>query len=169
MDAYGLLSTGFNAPTFDVIQADIVTDLQSAFGASIPVGVRSLFGNLKSIFAERELRLWNLGQAVDDAMNPQTAVGAAQEDISAITGTGPCTVRRRFVDGHRDADRHGVDACASQLAREDRQHGRGIRDAGRCDDRRARGVGRHDRVRRRRSPVERRQCVRLHRAGNLRR
>ena len=84
---YGLTSTGFVAKTFEVIRAEIVADVQAAFGASVDVSDGSLLGILIAIVAEREALVWDLAQLVDSQMDPDEATGEQLDALCALTGT----------------------------------------------------------------------------------
>jgi uncharacterized phage protein gp47/JayE len=83
---FGLTSTGFLPETLAQVQADIQAALQSAFGADIDLSPTGPFGALAGIHADREAPLWQLGQAIYAAMYPDSATGAALDDLCAITG-----------------------------------------------------------------------------------
>jgi hypothetical protein len=84
---YGLTDAGFVKKTLPVIRADLNAALQSAFGASINLGDKSIFGQLTGIHAATYASLWDQLEAVYSAMDPDKATGAALDALCAFTGT----------------------------------------------------------------------------------
>lgn len=84
---FGLGSTGFVAKTADEAQAEIQSDFQAAFGASIDVSPQSALGQLAGIMGQRFGALWNVGQAVYASQDPATASDVGLDGVCAITGT----------------------------------------------------------------------------------
>ncbi len=82
--AYGLLETGFEPKTFEVIQEEITADLQTALGLSVVTGA---LAKVRDIFAEREASLWELGETIYHAFDPDGATGDSLDIICEISGT----------------------------------------------------------------------------------
>lgn len=87
--AFGLLPTGFVPKTLTDAKVELQNGFKALFGASINVAEQSNFGQFIGIMAERFAELWEVAQAVNAAMDPDAAEGAALVSLSAITGTIP--------------------------------------------------------------------------------
>lgn len=85
--AFGLTATGFVPKTYEDVLADIQADLRSSFGESIDLTPQSAFGQIAGIFAERVSEAWDAAQSVYSAFVPDSATGAALDNLAAITGT----------------------------------------------------------------------------------
>lgn len=84
---YGLLSTGYAPKPFAVCRAEIGAAIQAKRGTSVDVSDGSLEGQLAAIFAERESLIWDLGQMIVAAYDPDSATDTFQDAICALTGT----------------------------------------------------------------------------------
>lgn len=84
---YGLSATGYVPKPQDVVRTEINASVTSLRGISTDVSDASLLGQLIGIFSERESALWDLGQAIYSSDDPDAAIGAALEALSALTGT----------------------------------------------------------------------------------
>ncbi len=87
MTTYGLLTTGFLPEPLTALRADMEAALRSAFGASLALGDRSVFGQIIGIIAERLALLWELLEAVNSSQDPDKASGASLEALCILTGT----------------------------------------------------------------------------------
>lgn len=87
MATYGLTVDGFVPKPLTVIREELNEALRSAFGNSIDLGDRSIFGQIVGILAERYALLWELAEAVNSSQDPDKATGDALEAICTITGT----------------------------------------------------------------------------------
>lgn len=83
----GMTSTGFVTRTLTEIVDALGTALRSAFGASLPLHGKSLYGQLRGIMADRFAELWEVLQALYSAHDPDTAEDAALDAVCALTGT----------------------------------------------------------------------------------
>lgn len=84
---YGLSAYGFRSKTLTQIREDLNEALRSAFGASIDLGDKSIFGQIVGIVAEILFRLWQQLEAVYASQDPNKATGASLDAVSSITGT----------------------------------------------------------------------------------
>lgn len=84
---YGLLSTGYNPKPQSVVRDEMNASLRAVRGNSIDLSDGSLEGQLVGILSEREGLLWDLGQSIVAAADPDAATDAAQDAVCAITGT----------------------------------------------------------------------------------
>lgn len=83
----GLTEDGFTVETFEDIRTGMNEQMQSAFGPSIDVSDGAIEGVTIGIVAERLAELWELAEAVVNAGDPDTATGAQQDALCALTGT----------------------------------------------------------------------------------
>lgn len=87
MPTYGLTFDGFVSKTIDIIREELNAALREAFGNSIDLGDRSVFGHIVGIIAERLAQLWELAEAVNASQDPDKATGAALDALCTLTGT----------------------------------------------------------------------------------
>jgi hypothetical protein len=87
MPTYGLTTEGFLAKTLDIIRADISAALQQAFGPTIRTDDQSILGQIVGIVAERLALLWELLEVIYGMLDPDSATGAALEQLCLLTGT----------------------------------------------------------------------------------
>lgn len=85
--AFGLLATGFVPKTLEDIRSEINDSLRSAFGQSIDLSDDSVLGQITGILSERYALLWELAEAINVSQDPDAAVDAALDALSALTGT----------------------------------------------------------------------------------
>lgn len=84
---YGLTAVGFVAPSIGDLRDQINGSLRAAFGDSIDVGDKSIFGQIVGIFAEQIHSVWEQAEAVNSSQDADKASGASLEGLSALTGT----------------------------------------------------------------------------------
>src|SRR4029077_2356622 len=84
---YGLTLTGFLVKTQDQIRSELDTAIKELRGSSVDTSDGSLEGQWNGIQSEREAVLWDLAQKVYDSGDPDSATGASQDAVCAITGT----------------------------------------------------------------------------------
>lgn len=84
---YGLTDSGLVIKTLAVIRLELQNALQAAFGASIDLGDKSIFGQIVGILAEREALIWELLEVVVSSQDPDAATGASLDSLCALTGT----------------------------------------------------------------------------------
>ena len=102
MTTYGLTAQGFVPEPFVNVRADISAAVQAQRGASTDVSDGSLLGVLIAVVSEREASLWDLGQVIYSAFDPDAATATAEDAIAALTGTFraaamPSTVTETFA------------------------------------------------------------------------
>jgi len=81
----GLTAQGFVLKTIDECEEEIEGALRAAFGVHINTAAPSVFGQLKSIFAEREALLWEALQDLYNALYPDSADGISLDHCASIT------------------------------------------------------------------------------------
>lgn len=87
MPTYGLTPTGFVPKTFEIIVDEIETAWRQRFGASIDTSESTPDGQIIRLIAEREAALWELGEVLYSAWDPDKAIDAALDALCLITGT----------------------------------------------------------------------------------
>lgn len=87
MTTYGLTAEGFFPKDLSVARSEIEADFQAQFGASINLAPRSFLGQLSGLMSEREALLWEMGQAVYRAFDPDASTNDALDALCALTGT----------------------------------------------------------------------------------
>ncbi len=83
---FGITTQGFVLKTLAEIEDELETALKAAFGANINTTPQSVFGQLKSIFAEREALLWELAQEIYNSQYPALAGDISLDHAASITG-----------------------------------------------------------------------------------
>lgn len=83
----GLTSAGFTRKTLLEIKAELESDLQAVFGATIRLGTNSVFGKLVGAFVQPLSDLWELAEVVYSAMYPSSATtGPALDGTCEMVG-----------------------------------------------------------------------------------
>jgi len=78
---YGITNQGFVIKTLSVIMEEIDIALKESFGNQINTLPETVFGQLKSIYAEREKLLWELAQDIYNSQYPNTSSGVSLENV----------------------------------------------------------------------------------------
>lgn len=87
-EEYGVTATGYHPKTQEVIRAETEADIRDRVGnASLPLGDRTLLGALNAMYSEREATLWELGEVLAGAGDPDASTATILEAVCAITGT----------------------------------------------------------------------------------
>jgi uncharacterized phage protein gp47/JayE len=84
--AFGLTDAGFELKRLADIKAEIESKLRAELGSAINLLPESVFGQLVSIFSERESLVWELAEDVYNSAYPDTASGASLDNVVALTG-----------------------------------------------------------------------------------
>lgn len=84
---YGLTDQGLMVKTRPVIREDLNAALRQAFGNSIKLSDRSIFGIIVGILADRIGELWELAEAVNSSQDPDKAAKAFLDALAVLTGT----------------------------------------------------------------------------------
>lgn len=87
MTTYGVTPEGFVAKPLLVIKEEMENSLRVAFGQSINLSAKSVFGQFVGIMSEREALLWELAEAVYRSRDPDSATDASLDIVCALTGT----------------------------------------------------------------------------------
>ena len=87
MATYGLTTDGLIVKTLSVIRDELNTRLRDAFGASIKLDDRSVFGQISGIVSEIAALVWELAELVNSSQDPDKASGAALDALCLLTGT----------------------------------------------------------------------------------
>jgi uncharacterized phage protein gp47/JayE len=86
MTTYGLTADGFVAKTLQDIEAGMVAQQRANIDPGIDTSQYGLIGQLNGIMASEIAELWELAEAVNDAMDPAKAGGASQDALYGLTG-----------------------------------------------------------------------------------
>ena len=84
---YGLLTTGFVAPTLEEIRLELEAALRASLGADVDTSAESVLGQLVAVVATRERTLWEIAEATYHARTRAGASYAALTEVARITGT----------------------------------------------------------------------------------
>jgi len=85
--SYGLTTSGFSKKPLSIIKTEIEDALKTLFGPYINVLPSSVFGNITSVFSDREDQLWNGWEDTYDSQYPASAEGVSLDGVCSITGT----------------------------------------------------------------------------------
>jgi len=96
---WGVTPLGFVLKQLADIKADLEAGFQAVFGAGINLTPQSRFGQIIGIFSERFAQVWELGEAVHNARNPDAATGASLDEVMALTGAQRLPPERSTVTG----------------------------------------------------------------------
>jgi hypothetical protein len=93
MTDYGVTSTGFVKKNLEIIKEEINQDFRDGIRSTLDTGAEkfnllatSVAGQLIGVFADRLREIWDVDQAVYGAMYPDSATGAALDQVASITG-----------------------------------------------------------------------------------
>lgn len=81
----GVTPDGFQALTFATVKQQIQDKFLDSFGPNINIGPEDVFGQIISIFAERESLLWEVMIDIFNSQYPLTASGVALDLVVSIT------------------------------------------------------------------------------------
>lgn len=96
---FGLLPTGFVPKQLVDIQGEINAELLAKISQALNLSETALMGVFVGIFAEREANVWQLAQAVYNAMDPDQAENFSLDALSALTGTLRDAATRSLITG----------------------------------------------------------------------
>lgn len=84
--SYGMTDEGYVVKPQATIEEEVEQALRDGFGNFINTVPQSVFGNLKSIFSEREALVWEGQEQIYYSQYPDTAEGRSLDDCLAING-----------------------------------------------------------------------------------
>lgn len=87
MTTYGLTPDGFVAKTLEDIEASIVARQRADIDPNLDTSQYEVIGQLNAVVADELAQLWELAEALHDAMDPDKATGDSQDALYALTGT----------------------------------------------------------------------------------
>lgn len=82
----GITPTGFDAKTFEQILADINAQQLSDISPILNQTATSTLGQFNGIFSEHLTQVWELAEDTYNSQYPDTATGAALDNVASITG-----------------------------------------------------------------------------------
>src|SRR5688572_16080023 len=83
----GLTSTGFERKTIEDIKAEIEDEERLNISPTINTSSASVIGQINGIISSKLAELWELAEEVYNSQYPDSANGAALDNVAAITGT----------------------------------------------------------------------------------
>lgn len=83
--AYGLTGTGLAIKTLAIIKAEVEAALKAALGNHINTLPETVYGQLVSLYAERESLVWELMEAIYNSQYPDTAEETSLVNVGALT------------------------------------------------------------------------------------
>lgn len=86
MSSFGLTQAGFIAKKQSDIIAEMRGRIRTTFGSNVNLDDRAVFGQYVGIASEREALLWELAEAVYNALFPGGAEGVTVDNILALNG-----------------------------------------------------------------------------------
>lgn len=86
MTVYGVTPTGFVAKPVEVIIAELEADQRANLDSSLNTSASGVLANLNAGFAQQCGALWELGQEIYDAHDPNSAEGIAADHNGALSG-----------------------------------------------------------------------------------
>lgn len=89
MTTFGLTDAGFVPKTLNDIQESVSSNMKAIVGASIDISPRSVWGQIIGVFAGELAEVWEGGEELYSALDPDAAAGAALVSLAGITGTIP--------------------------------------------------------------------------------
>lgn len=84
---YGLLPTGFQPKTMQVIIEEVNALFHAEYGTSFDMSNRTPQGHIVGIMAEREALLWEILEAIVSSTDPDAAFGVYLDSLLALSGT----------------------------------------------------------------------------------
>jgi len=84
---YGLTDAGFVAKTLEDVEAGFVAQQRANIDPGIDTSQFGLIGQLNGIMAAEVAELWELGEALYDAMDPDKATGQSQDALYSLTNS----------------------------------------------------------------------------------
>lgn len=84
--AYGITDQGCIIKTLDIIESELISQYQAAFGQQINLLPASVFSQIIRIAAEREANLWELYEAIYYSQYPNSAQGISLDYAVGING-----------------------------------------------------------------------------------
>jgi uncharacterized phage protein gp47/JayE len=85
--SFGLTPEGFVPKSLEDVLADVVTRQRADLGPDIDTSPFSVIGQLNGIFASKCVELWETGQELYDALDPDMASGVQQDALYSLTNT----------------------------------------------------------------------------------
>jgi uncharacterized phage protein gp47/JayE len=83
----GVTPNGFEIKTLAEIDDEIADEMRSEIAADLDLTAVQPLGQAKSIFAKKAAEIWEVLQAIVNALNPDANEGVHQDNVCAITGT----------------------------------------------------------------------------------
>lgn len=85
--SFGLTPDGFVPKSLEDVLNDVVTRQRADLGPDIDTSPFSVLGQLNGVFASKLVELWEAGQELYDALDPDMASGVQQDALYSLTNT----------------------------------------------------------------------------------
>jgi uncharacterized phage protein gp47/JayE len=85
--SFGLTPEGFVPKSLEDVLNDVVTRQRADLGPDIDTSPFSVLGQLNGVFASKLVELWESGQELYDALDPDMASGVQQDALYSLTNT----------------------------------------------------------------------------------
>lgn len=85
--AFGVNEEGFNIKPLETVKSEIEDQLKADIDPGINVSATSVLGQLIGVFSAKASELWEVGQAIYAAFDPEAASGTSLDNLSSLTGT----------------------------------------------------------------------------------
>lgn len=82
----GVTDNGWVAKSFQTLLDELSSEAKAEFGEDMPTTPDSVFGQLANIFTASTKDVWDLGQAVTDSQNRDTATGVYLDYLASLIG-----------------------------------------------------------------------------------
>ena len=86
MPTYGITAAGFVPKRLADIKLEIEADFRAAYGPGVNLDPRTPEGQIIGAQSEREALVWEMAEQVYNSRYPDTAQGAALDNVAAVTG-----------------------------------------------------------------------------------
>lgn len=100
MPNWGVTEDGFYRPTQQELLADRESEQRAIIDPELDLGAETVLGQTNGIDTRQEAFLWELGQVLYHAIDPDAAEGAQFENLSKLSGTRKRGARPSYVDAN---------------------------------------------------------------------
>lgn len=85
--AFGITENGYENKPLETVKTEIEDDLKASIDPGINVTASSVLGQLIGVFSAAVAELWDVGEAVYAAWDPDQSTGESLDSLSSLTGT----------------------------------------------------------------------------------
>ena len=116
MTVYGITATGFTKPTLAEIVAERTAGFRSRWGEDFDLAPETKDGHEIAISADREFALWELLEALYNALDPDTVTGITQDKVYGINCITRQQASKSLVTAYFEGDALTVIPIGTQLS-----------------------------------------------------